>query len=184
MGPKKSNKVDDSGDRVELLNNKLQALQKQLVQEQELSDASKAAENEVKERVMYLEKDLKGEKVRMRVIVTAMTQQYKQMQEEKSEEIATLKENILKQDAEIKHNEEAIVQLKKDLDEKVRVKDQEISDLKKKMDEMHAQFSEMLSETLHKMQERISKAQWNHDEDQMMKKINKVQWSVEDDKKK
>jgi uncharacterized phage infection (PIP) family protein YhgE len=119
MPPKKSSKgqgVDENADRVELLNNKLQALQKQLVQEQELSDAAKAAENEVKERVLYLEKDLRGEKEKLKSITTAMTQQYKQMQEERSDEIARLNENIVGCDTEIKRNEEAIAQLKKELD--------------------------------------------------------------------
>jgi hypothetical protein len=49
------------------------------------------------------------------------------------------------------------------------------------MDEMSLQFSDMLSDTLAKMQERISKAQWSHDEEQMMKRVNKVQWTADDD---
>ena len=54
--------VDEDADKVELLNNKTQALQKQLVHEQEVADNNRAAENEVRERVMYLERDLKAEK--------------------------------------------------------------------------------------------------------------------------
>ena len=65
MGPKKAKKdtgVDEDADKVELLNNKVQTLQKQLVDEQEIADSNRAAENEIRERVMYLERDLKAEK--------------------------------------------------------------------------------------------------------------------------
>lgn len=50
--------------------------------EQEKADSIRAAENELRERVMYLDKDLKNEKEKMKTIVTAMTHQYKQMQKE------------------------------------------------------------------------------------------------------
>lgn len=46
MGPKKSKKdngVDEDADKVELLNNKVQTLQTQLVQEQEKADKIRAA---------------------------------------------------------------------------------------------------------------------------------------------
>ena len=46
MGPKKSKKdtgVDEDADRVELLNNKLHTLQKQLVSEQEKADGIRGA---------------------------------------------------------------------------------------------------------------------------------------------
>lgn len=48
MGPKKGKKdtgVDEDADKVELLNNKVQTLQKQLVDEQEIADSNRAAEN-------------------------------------------------------------------------------------------------------------------------------------------
>jgi hypothetical protein len=57
MGPKKAKKdagVDENADKVELENNKVQTLQKQLVDEQEIADNNRAAENEIRERVMYL----------------------------------------------------------------------------------------------------------------------------------
>jgi len=63
MGPKKSKKdtgVDEDADKVELLNNKIHTLQKQLVMEQEKADGIRGAENELRERVMYLDKDLKN----------------------------------------------------------------------------------------------------------------------------
>ena len=65
MGPKKAKKdsgVDEDVDKIELLNNKVQTLQKQLVDEQEIADSNRAAENEIRERVMYLDRDLKAEK--------------------------------------------------------------------------------------------------------------------------
>ncbi len=46
MGPKKAKKdtgVDEDADKVELLNNKIQTLQKQMVDEQEIADANRAA---------------------------------------------------------------------------------------------------------------------------------------------
>ena len=48
MGPKKGKKdtgVDEDADKVEVLNNKVQTLQKQLVDEQEIADSNRAAEN-------------------------------------------------------------------------------------------------------------------------------------------
>lgn len=48
MGPKKGKKdtgVDEDADKVQLLNNKVQTLQKQMVDEQEIADANRAAEN-------------------------------------------------------------------------------------------------------------------------------------------
>ena len=48
MGPKKGKKdtgVDEDADKVELLNNKVQTFQKQLVDEQEIADSNRAAEN-------------------------------------------------------------------------------------------------------------------------------------------
>ena len=56
--------MDEDVDKIELLNNKVQTLQKQLVDEQEIADSNRAAENEIRERVMYLDHDLKAEKDR------------------------------------------------------------------------------------------------------------------------
>ena len=46
MGPKKGKKdtgVDEDADKVEITNNKVQTLQKQLVDEQEIADSNRAA---------------------------------------------------------------------------------------------------------------------------------------------
>ena len=50
MGPKKAKDtgVDEDADKVELLNNKVQTLQKQLVDEQEIADANRAKENYIR----------------------------------------------------------------------------------------------------------------------------------------
>lgn len=51
MPPKKKGKdtgADEDADRVELLNNKIHTLQKQLVSEQEKADGIRGAENELR----------------------------------------------------------------------------------------------------------------------------------------
>lgn len=43
---------------------------------------------------MYLDKDLKGEKEKLKTITTAMTHQYKQMQKEYGDELKNLSKKI------------------------------------------------------------------------------------------
>ncbi|MBS1889936.1 MAG: hypothetical protein JST59_01470 [Actinobacteria bacterium] len=178
MGPKKSKKdtgVDEDADKVELLNNKIHTLQKQLVTEQEKADGIRGAENELRERVMYLDKDLNNEKDKLKTITTAMTHQYKQMQKEYGDELNSLTKKIGERENDLKKSEEQITQTRKEQEECIKNKEVEISELKKRIEDMSVDFAKMLKETLEKMQERINMAQWDNDNDpQMMKRMKEM----------
>lgn len=68
------------------------------MEEQDRADRAKAGENELKARVLELEQDYKDEKDKLFCIVSDMTRQYKQMQDELLKEINELKKTVIEKD--------------------------------------------------------------------------------------
>ncbi|KAM3146360.1 hypothetical protein pb186bvf_001329 [Paramecium bursaria] len=179
MPPKKKAKGDDGEreqeEKVMVLEHKCRALQTRFVEEQERADRAKAAENEIRGRVIELENDLKKEKDKLFCIVSDMTRQYKQMQDELLKEVSELRQLAMDKDEIIKNKEQYINDMIKDYEYRLKKKDDEINDLKRKIEEMSAEFARMLKDTLDKMQERIHFAQWDNDTDpQIMKKLKEM----------
>jgi hypothetical protein len=161
--------VQEQTEKVMVLEHKCRALQTKLVDEQVTADHAKAAENEVKARVIELEALYKNEKEKLFCIVSDMTRQYKQMQDELLKEINKLKQTVIDKDEIISNiisyqynhieNKEAYIQeINKDYEYRLKKKDDEINDLKRRIEEMSAEFAKMLKDTLDKMSERIELA--------------------------
>ena len=65
-----------------ILQTEKESLQKKLIDEQYMADRSKAAENEIKSRVLKIEKDFDEETERTSDIISDMTRQYKSKEED------------------------------------------------------------------------------------------------------
>jgi hypothetical protein len=178
-GGKKGKGGDDEindADMVNMLNAQVEALKIRLVHEQGRADGAKAAENELRVKMVDLDKAFKQEEITRKQIVSDMTHQYKAMQDELMKENNDLKKISREQEDTIKRKETELVELARDREMDVLRKDEEIRDLKRKIEDMSAEFARMLRETLDKMQERIELAQWDNDsgDPQMMKRLKDI----------
>jgi len=171
-GGKKSAKKDgdegiDMGDLNRLLQIQVQALQQKIVFEQERADKAKASENEIRQKMLELNKDVDDEKRRTNDIVCDMTRQYKSLQEDLVGQINNLQGQVKDHKDTITEKDQAIYLLTREKEDEVARKDEEIRDLKRKIEEMSNDFARMLQDTLNKMQERIELAnnQWESEND-------------------
>eukprot|EP00744_Colponema_vietnamica_P009931 GILI01014081.1.p1 GENE.GILI01014081.1~~GILI01014081.1.p1 ORF type:complete len:214 (-),score=46.89 GILI01014081.1:97-693(-) len=172
----------DPPDRHKFLELQLHTLQRKYMLIADEATETRAAENEIRQRVMQMQKDLKEEQQRTIDIMSDMTRQYKAMQEELLGKINNLETTLSQQKRELDGVAEEQASLRQARDEAVSDKDKQIGELKEKIDTMASQFAEMLKDTLDKMSERIeiTSAQWEEEEDDayMSRKLDELNMGV------
>eukprot|EP00743_Colponemidia_sp_Colp-15_P001143 GILK01001255.1.p1 GENE.GILK01001255.1~~GILK01001255.1.p1 ORF type:complete len:202 (+),score=58.52 GILK01001255.1:29-634(+) len=148
----------------------VQTLQRKLMMKTEDALRARASENELRSRVMELDRDFNEEQQRTFDITSDMTRQYKAMQEELLNRINQLENTVADQKEDLDKAQQSFEELKRTKDEIIAGKDEQILELKRKMEEMSKEFANMLKETLEKMTERIelTNNQWENEEDSPM----------------
>ncbi|CAI2379492.1 unnamed protein product [Moneuplotes crassus] len=148
-----------------ILQTEKESLQKKLIDEQHRANTEKAAENEVKSKVMKIEKDFEEEVERTADIISDMTRQYKSKEEDLLNKICNFEERVTKLKETTEERKITIDTLKKEKEDKLDEKNKLIKELKDNIDSMSSQFAEMLKETLNKMKTRIENAnkQWEEE---------------------
>jgi len=147
------------------LDGRIEALERELVQRQDVVNRALQAHNDMRQRQAELLKDFDDEKQTTFAITADMTRQYKSMQEELMRRINTLETTIMEQKDQLELARQANEELHKQKDQELALKDAQIADLKQKMEDMSHEFGEMLKETLDKMSEKIEATsnEWEQD---------------------
>merc|ERR1712216_798056 len=153
---------DEKAARAQL---RIEALERELVQRQDVVNRALQAHNDMRQRQAELLKDFEDEKQTTFAITADMTRQYKSMQEELMRRINTLESTIMEQKDQLELARQANEELHKAKDQELALKDAQIADLRQKMDDMSHEFGEMLKETLDKMSEKIEATsnEWEQD---------------------
>mmetsp|Transcript_63706 Transcript_63706/g.179325 ORF Transcript_63706/g.179325 Transcript_63706/m.179325 type:complete len:195 (-) Transcript_63706:123-707(-) len=134
---------------------KRDVLQYRIMIKDEQTAASKKAEEELRQRIVELEKNFEDESDKCRENTGEMNRQYREMQESFNERIEVLQRQVAEAKQEIEAVNKQIDQVRIEKDEIIRQKDQEIKTLSHKMESMAFEFADMLKETLDKMSQRI-----------------------------
>jgi DNA repair exonuclease SbcCD ATPase subunit len=144
---------------------RIEALERELVQRQDVVNRALQSHNDMRQRQAELLKDFEDEKQTTFAITADMTRQYKSMQEELMKRINTLETTIMEQKDQLELARQANEELTKQKDQELALKDATIADLKMKMEDMSQEFGEMLKETLDKMSEKIEATsnEWEQD---------------------
>jgi len=156
--------LDDAG-KLKRAEVRIEALERELVQRQDVVNRALQAHNDMRQKQAELLKDFDDEKQTTFAITADMTRQYKSMQEELMRRINTLETTIMEQKDQLDLARQANEELHKAKDQELALKDAQIADLRQKMDDMSHEFGEMLKETLDKMSEKIEATsnEWEQD---------------------
>lgn len=134
---------------------KIEVLQYRLMIKDEQTAASKKAEQDLRKRIVDLNKCFEDEAEKCRENTGEMSRQYREMQESFNERIEVLQQQVAQAKQEIEAVTREIERVRIEKDEIIRNKDQEIRTLSHKMETMAFEFADMLKETLDKMSQRI-----------------------------
>merc|ERR1719226_374717 len=121
----------------------------------EQTAASRKAEEELRQRIVSLDKSFDNEGDKCRENTGEMHRQHREMQESFNERIEVLQQQVAQAKQEIEAVTREIERVRVDKDEIIRQKDLEIKSLSQKMETMAFEFADMLKETLDKMSQRI-----------------------------
>lgn len=97
-----------------------------------------------------------------------MTHQYKRRQQTLINEMNRLKQLIAEKEDEIEVRKEEFKQMSYEMQKLVDEKEEDNKILQQKIGQMSSDFSNMLSETLKKMDKKIDMAQWDNDDNTAM----------------
>ena len=127
--------------------------------EQERAEKEKSSENELKSRVLELERDFIEEQEKLIAITSDMTRQYKQMQDALLKDMKALKQTSLEKDNILsifqkrtvlfiifqkEQKDEKIAKMTEEYEYRLKIKDDEVNKLKTKIEEMSKEFAAML----------------------------------------
>jgi len=149
-------------------------LQQHLVTETEIANRERAAENEIRAKVIILDQALEDEKKRTWDIICDMTRQYKSMKQEKDERIAKLTLMIEANKTNLEAKQQQLEGILRDKNAILSDREEEIIELKKKIEDMSQEFAAMLKNTLEQMTEKIELVNKNWEDEMetpMMKKL-------------
>lgn len=149
-------------------------LQQHLVNETEIANRERAAENEIRAKVIILDQALEDEKKRTWDIICDMTRQYKSMKQEKDERIAKLTQMIEANKTNLEAKQQQLEGILRDKNAILSEREEEIIELKKKIEDMSQEFAAMLKNTLEQMTEKIELVNKNWEDEMetpMMKKL-------------
>mmetsp|Transcript_130853 Transcript_130853/g.279965 ORF Transcript_130853/g.279965 Transcript_130853/m.279965 type:complete len:193 (-) Transcript_130853:79-657(-) len=159
MGDKKGGAKDPDAPHYEeenyYMERKIKVLQYRLMIKDEQMATSRKSEDELRQRIVSLDKSFDAEGDKCRENTGEMSRQYREMQESFNERIEVLQQQVAQAKQEIETVTKEIERVRVDKDEIIRQKDQEIKSLSHKMETMAFEFADMLKETLDKMSQRI-----------------------------
>jgi DNA anti-recombination protein RmuC len=145
-----------------------------VVTETEIANRERAAENEIRAKVIILDQALEDEKKRTWDIICDMTRQYKSMKQEKDERIAKLTQMIEVNKTSLEAKQQQLEGILRDKNAILSEREEEIIELKKKIEDMSQEFAAMLKNTLEQMTEKIELVNKNWEDEMetpMMKKL-------------
>lgn len=118
------------------------------VMETEAANRERAAENEIRAKVIIMDQALEDEKRRTWDIICDMTRQYKSMKQEKDERIEKLQGMIEKNQTSLELKQQQLEAVLRDKGAILGEREEEIIELKKKIEDMSQEFAAMLKVTL------------------------------------
>ena len=162
MGAKKKEakkKGDDDGDNPAeigaILEAEVDGLRAMLVLEQQRCEKSGETVQRVAEGKKDILEALKQEEKQTKACVTQMAEQYKRMEERLTANIDELEGTVETQEAQVKSLNEEILRKREERDRQNQEMDDRIAKLNLKINEMASEFSDILKDALHKMQDRV-----------------------------
>jgi len=152
---------------------KRDVLQTRLMMKDEQTKASKQAQEELRQRIVDLDKDFEKEGDVCKETSGEMKRQYREMQEDFRKRIKDLQQKVEQAKQEIETVNKEIERVRVEKDEKIRQKEIEIKTLSNRMETMAVEFADMLRETLNKMSQRIEVTHnsWDRDSGKTLKDL-------------